>query len=74
MKEKQNKKTKTNLKIKKLACTKIPPDSLTNTHLHDKKDKSPKKIRRRMIIIKQMSKPPGADVSSLNDGLRAEGV
>lgn len=51
-------------------CTKTPTLH-TDTNLYDKR-KNKKKGRRK--TIKQMLKSPGADFSSLNSGLRVEGV
>lgn len=70
MKERNKKNLKINKNKEKAGVYKdIPWLTHTNPHLHDKKKDL--EIRWRMIIIKQMSKPPSADVSSLNDGLRA---
>lgn len=67
-KRERNKQKKTSKNKEKAGVYKDIP-WLTHTNLHDKKKDL--ESRWRMIIIKQMSKPPPADVSSLNDGLRA---
>lgn len=66
--ESKESKSKNNHKGRKRAG--VCKDSPTNSHLWRKQTAAPE-IRWRMIIIKQMSKPPWADVSSLNDGPRA---